>query len=282
MKKFSIPDIHSKINANEKISFVTAYDFPTSFYAKEAEIEMILVGDSGGMCLLGKKSTMEVTMDEMLIMTEAVAKANSSSLIIADMPFMSYQVSNEEAVENAGNFMRFNIDGVKLEGGARMSERVRSIVDAGIPVMGHLGLTPQSLAQMGGYKVQGKSIESIDTLMKDIESLINAGAFSILLEAIPNEITEIITNNFDIPFFGIGAGIHTDGQLVISNDMLGNFVGDINPKFVRKYAQLSEIVIDSFKQYKDDIKNLNFPSEENYYEIDKNTLDEIKKNFKSK
>ena len=178
--------------------------------------------------------------------------------------------------------MRFNIDGVKLEGGARMSERVRSIVDAGIPVMGHLGLTPQSLAQMGGYKVQGKSIESMDTLMKDIESLINAGAFSILLEAIPNEITEIITNNFDIPFFGIGAGIHTDGQLVISNDMLGNFVGDINPKFVRKYAKLSEIVIDSFKQYKDDIKNLNFPSEENYYEIDKNTLDEIKKNFKSK
>ena len=282
MKKFSILDIHKKIQDNEKISFVTAYDFPTSFYAKQAEIEMILVGDSGGMCLLGKNTTLEVTMDEMLIMTEAVAKANLSSFIVADMPFLSYQVSNEEAIENAGRFMRFNIDAVKLEGGARMSDRVKSIVDAGIPVMGHLGLTPQSISQIGGYKVQGKSIESIEILMKDIESLINAGVFSILLEAIPNEITEIITKNYDIPFFGIGAGIHTDGQLVISNDMLGNFVGDIDPKFVKKYAKLSETIIESFTQYKADIKSLSFPSEEHYYKIDKDTLDEILENFKNK
>ena len=282
MKKFSILDIHKKIQDNEKISFVTAYDFPTSFYAKQAEIEMILVGDSGGMCLLGKNTTLEVTMDEMLIMTEAVAKANLSSFIVADMPFLSYQVSNDEAIENAGRFMRFNIDAVKLEGGARMSDRVKSIVDAGIPVMGHLGLTPQSISQIGGYKVQGKSIESIEILMKDIESLINAGVFSILLEAIPNEITEIITKNYDIPFFGIGAGIHTDGQLVISNDMLGNFVGDIDPKFVKKYAKLSETIIESFTQYKADIKSLSFPSEEHYYKIDKDTLDEILENFKNK
>jgi len=282
MKKFSILDIHKKIQDNEKISFVTAYDFPTSFYAKQAGIEMILVGDSGGMCLLGKNTTLEVTMDEMLIMTEAVAKANLSSFIVADMPFLSYQVSNEEAIENAGRFMRFNIDAVKLEGGARMSDRVKSIVDAGIPVMGHLGLTPQSISQIGGYKVQGKSIESIEILMKDIESLINAGVFSILLEAIPNEITEIITKNYDIPFFGIGAGIHTDGQLVISNDMLGNFVGDIDPKFVKKYAKLSETIIESFTQYKADIKSLSFPSEEHYYKIDKDTLDEILENFKNK
>jgi 3-methyl-2-oxobutanoate hydroxymethyltransferase len=280
MKKFSILDINKKIEQKEKISFITAYDFPTSHYAMQAGIELILVGDSGGMCLLGKNTTLEVTMNEMLIMTEAVSKANRSSLIIADMPFMSYQVSNEEAVSNAGRFMTFNIGGVKLEGGERMSERVKSIVDAGIPVMGHLGLTPQSIAQMGGYKIQGKSIESINRLLADIDALIEAGVFSILLEAIPNEITKLITDKYDLPFFGIGAGIHTDGQLVISNDMLGNFVGDIDPKFVRKYANISDIVIDSFTKYKNDIKNLDFPSEENFYTIDQETLTEIEKYFK--
>jgi len=242
---------------------------------------MILVGDSGGMCLLGKKTTLEVNMNEMLIMTEAVAKANDTSFIVADMPFMSYQTNNDDAVSNAGKFMRFNVDAVKLEGGGRVSERVKAIVDAGIPVMGHLGLTPQSISQMGGYKVQGKSISSVQKLMQDIDSLINAGVFSILLEAIPNEITELITRNFEIAFFGIGAGVHVDGQLVISSDMLGNFVGDINPKFVKKYLNIQEIVVKAFENYKDDVKNLSFPSENHFYKIDKETLDEILNHFKS-
>lgn len=275
MKKFTIPSIYKKIKENEKISFITAYDYPTSFFAKQAEIEMILVGDSGGMCLLGKKTTLEVNMDEMLIMTEAVAKANDVSFIVADMPFMSYQINNNDAVMNAGKFMRYNVDAVKLEGGGRVADRVKAIVDAGIPVMGHLGLTPQSVSQIGGYKVQGKSLESVKNLMKDIESLVNAGVFSILLEAIPNEVTEIITKNFDIAFFGIGAGVHVDGQLVISSDMLGNFVGDIDPKFVKKYLNLSEDIIFAFQNYKKDIKSLSFPSKEHFYEIDKKALDEI-------
>ena len=281
MKKFTIPDIYKKIEENEKISFLTAYDYPTSHFAKQAGIEMILVGDSGGMCLLGKKTTLEVNMDEMLMMTEAVAKANDTSFIVADMPFMSYQTNNYDAISNAGKFMRYNIDAVKLEGGGRVSDKVKAIVDAGIPVMGHLGLTPQSISQMGGYRVQGKTISSVQKLMQDIDSLINAGVFAILLEAIPNEITEIITKNFDIAFFGIGAGVHVDGQLVISSDMLGNFVGDIDPKFVKKYLNIQELIIKAFENYKDDIKNLSFPSEQHFYKVDKKTLDEILNYFKN-
>lgn len=280
MKKFTIPDMYKKIEENEKISFLTAYDYPTSHFAKKAGIEMILVGDSGGMCLLGKKTTLEVNMDEMLMMTEAVAKANDSSFIVADMPFMSYQTNNYDAISNAGKFMRYNIDAVKLEGGGRVSGKVKAIVDAGIPVMGHLGLTPQSISQMGGYKVQGKTISSVQKLMQDIDSLINAGVFAILLEAIPNEITEIITKNFDIAFFGIGAGVHVDGQLVISSDMLGNFVGDIDPKFVKKYLNIQELVIKAFENYREDVKNLSFPSEQHFYKVDKKTLDEILNYFK--
>ena len=279
MKKFTIPSIYKKIEDNEKISFITAYDFPTSHFAKEAGIEMILVGDSGGMCILGKKTTLEVNMEEMLIMTEAVSKANNASFIVADMPFMSYQINDHDAVMNAGKFMRHNVDAVKLEGGGRVTDRVRAIVDAGIPVMGHLGLTPQSVSQMGGYRVQGKSVESVKNLMQDIEALINAGVFSILLEAIPNQVTEMITKNFDIAFFGIGAGIHVDGQLVISSDMLGNFVGDIDPKFVKKYLNLKESIIGAFQEYKKDIKNLSFPSNEHFYDIDKESLEEILKFF---
>ena len=181
----------------------------------------------------GKKNTLEVTMEEMLIMTEAVVKGNDISLIVADMPFLSYQVNNDEAIKNAGSFMQRNADAVKLEGGERVAERVRAIVDAGIPVMGHLGLTPQNMSQLGGYRVQGKTIDSVKSLVSDVESLIDSGVFSILLEAIPNEISEMLLNKFNIPFFGIGAGRNVNGQLVISNDILGNFVGDINPKFVK-------------------------------------------------
>mgnify|MGYP001202114083 CR=1 FL=1 len=192
MKKFTITDIYNKIEENEKISFLTAYDYPTSHFAKQAGIEMILVGDSGGMCLLGKKTTIEVNMDEMLMMTEAVAKANDTSFIVADMPFMSYQTNNYDAISNAGKFMRYNVDAVKLEGGSRVSDKVKAIVDAGIPVMGHLGLTPQAISQLGGYKVQGKTISSVQKLIQDIDSLVSAGVFSILLEAIPNEIVQQI------------------------------------------------------------------------------------------
>ncbi len=279
MKKFTIPDIYKKIEENEKVSFLTAYDFPTSYFAKQAEIEMLLIGDSGGMCLLGKKNTLEVTMEEMLIMTEAVVKGNDISLIVADMPFLSYQVNNDEAVKNAGSFMQRNADAVKLEGGERVAGRVKAIVDAGIPVMGHLGLTPQNMSQLGGYKVQGKTIDSVKSLVSDVESLIDSGVFSILLEAIPNEISEMLLNKFNIPFFGIGAGRNVNGQLVISNDILGNFVGDINPKFVKKYANIQEVAVEAFKDYKKEIKNLEFPTEEHFYEINPKDLKEIKKYF---
>lgn len=280
MKKFTIQDIHKKISSNEKISFITAYDFPTSYFAKMAEIEMLLIGDSGGMCLLGKKNTLEVSMEEMLIMTEAVSNANDTAFLVADMPFMSYQVQKSKAINNAGLFMKKNVDAVKLEGGERVADKVKAIVDAGIPVMGHLGLTPQNLSQLSGYKVQGKTLISVKNLINDIQSLIDAGVFSILLEAIPNEVSKIIIEKFELPFFGIGAGNHVNGQLVISNDMLGNFVGDINPKFVKKYANLQETIIQAFKQYNEEVKNLTFPSEEHFYSIEKSNLDEIKEYFK--
>ena len=283
-KKITLPVLRNRKKNNKKISWITAYDFATASFAEEAGIDMILVGDSGGMTMMGKPSTISVTMEEMIMFTSSVLRGIKTCFVVADMPFMSYQVSDEEAVRNAGRLMALGSDAVKLEGGKEMAPRIKAITDAGIPVVSHLGLTPQSLSQLGGYRVQGRSLSSFKNLLNDILSVEDAGAAFHLLECVPEEVTAEIYKHVNNPLYGIGSGRNVDGQLVISHDMLGLFVGDVDPKFVKKYANLSKIIKDTFTSYIDDIKNSEFPKEEHLYSIDGEDLEKIQdysNNFKS-
>ena len=283
-KKITLPVLRNRKKNNKKISWVTAYDFATASFAEQAGIDMILVGDSGGMTMMGKSSTISVTMEEMIMFTSSVLRGIKTCFVVADMPFMSYQVSNEEAVRNAGRLMALGSDAVKLEGGKEMAPRIKAITDAGIPVVSHLGLTPQSLSQLGGYRVQGRSLTSFKNLLNDIISVEDAGAAFHLLECVPEEVTAEIYKHVKNPLYGIGSGRNVDGQLVISHDMLGLFVGDVDPKFVKKYANLSKTIKDSFTNYIDDIKNSEFPKEEHLYSIEGEDLEKIQNysnNFKS-
>ena len=282
-KKITLPVLRNRKKNNKKISWITAYDFATASFAEEAGIDMILVGDSGGMTMMGKPSTISVTMEEMIMFTSSVLRGIKTCFVVADMPFMSYQVSDEEAVRNAGRLMALGSDAVKLEGGKEMAPRIKAITDAGIPVVSHLGLTPQSLSQLGGYRVQGRSLSSFKNLLNDILSVEDAGAAFHLLECVPEEVTAEIYKQVKNPLYGIGSGRNVDGQLVISHDMLGLFVGDVDPKFVKKYANLSKIIKDTFTSYIDDIKNSEFPKEEHLYSIDGEDLEKIQdysNNFK--
>jgi len=276
-RKVNINTLRLKKAKKQKVSYLTAYDFPTAYFADQAEIDMLLIGDSGGMTMMGKKSTISVTMDEMLMMAKSVVRGAKSTFNIGDMPFMSYHASNEDAIRNAGKFIAIGCDAVKLEGGTEACERITSINNAGIPVMAHLGLTPQSLSQMGGYRVQGKNLASFEKLLEDTVAVEEAGAFSILIEAIPEEVSAELYKHITIPLYGIGAGKYVDGQLVISHDMLGLFVGEVDPKFVKKYLDLSESITNAFSQYKKDVENLSFPSEEHLYPIKEDDLKEIKR-----
>ena len=274
-KKITLPVLRNRKKNNKKISWITAYDFATASFAEEAGIDMILVGDSGGMTMMGKPSTISVTMEEMIMFTSSVLRGIKTCFVVADMPFMSYQVSDEEAVRNAGRLMALGSDAVKLEGGKEMAPRIKAITDAGIPVVSHLGLTPQSLSQLGGYRVQGRSLSSFKNLLNDILSVEDAGAAFHLLECVPEEVTAEIYKHVKNPLYGIGSGRNVDGQLVISHDMLGLFVGDVDPKFVKKYANLSKIIKDTFTTYIDDIKKSEFPKEEHLYSIDGEDLEKI-------
>ena len=276
-RKVNINTLRLRKAKKQKVSYLTAYDFPTAYFADQAEIDMLLIGDSGGMTMMGRESTISVTMDEMLMMAKSVVKGAKSTFNIGDMPFMSYQASNEDAIRNAGKFIAIGCDAVKLEGGTEICERITAINNAGIPVMAHLGLTPQSLSQMGGYKVQGKNLASFEKLLEDTIAVEEAGAFSVLIEAIPEEVSAELYKHITIPLYGIGAGRHVDGQLVISHDMLGLFVGEVDPKFVKKYLNLSELITDAFSKYKKDVGNLSFPSEEHLYSIKEEDLKEIQK-----
>ena len=283
-KKITLPVLRNRKKNNKKISWITAYDFATASFAEQAGIDMILVGDSGGMTMMGKPSTISVTMDEMVMFTSSVLRGVKACFVVADMPFMSYQISDEEAVRNAGRLMALGSDAVKLEGGKEMAPRIKAITDAGIPVVSHLGLTPQSLSQLGGYRVQGRSLTSFKNLLNDILSVENAGAAFHLLECVPEEVTAEIYKHVKNPLYGIGSGRNVDGQLVISHDMLGLFVGDVDPKFVKKYANLSKIIKETFTSYIEDIKNNEFPTEEHLYSIDGEDLKKIQdysKNFKN-
>jgi 3-methyl-2-oxobutanoate hydroxymethyltransferase len=229
---------------------------------------MILVGDSAAMTMLGLPSTLQIGLDEMLVFIRAVTRAAHHAFVIGDLPFLSYQPSDETAIRSAGAFVAAGCDAVKCEGGARVASRVRAMVDAGIAVMGHLGLTPQNLGQLGGYRVQGKSLAAAELLLRDAEALERAGVFSILLEAVPAETAAFVRERVGVFVYGIGAGPHVDGQLVISHDMLGNFVGEISPRFVKRYAEVGTAVENAFSDYARDVRAGVFPGPEHCYQID--------------
>jgi 3-methyl-2-oxobutanoate hydroxymethyltransferase len=249
----------------DPIAVVTAYDFPTARLADQAGVEILLVGDSLGTVVLGYESTLPVTVDDILHHTRAVTRARPAALVVADMPFMSYQVSDEQAVLNAGRLVKEGgADAVKLEGGERVAPAVRRMIEAGIPVMGHLGLTPQSVLAFGGYKVQARGEADQERLLRDARLLEQAGCFSLVLEGIPARLGAQVTREVGIPTIGIGAGASCDGQVLVSHDLLGLFLGH-QPKFVRRYADLGEAMREAFGHYVADVKARRFPSDAESY-----------------
>jgi 3-methyl-2-oxobutanoate hydroxymethyltransferase len=249
----------------EKITMLTAYDYPTAALLDEAGIDIILVGDSLGMAVLGYDNTLPVTMDDMIHHTKAVARATKRAMVIGDMPFMSYQASVDQAVANAGRFLQEAwAHGVKLEGGREVAEAIHRIATAGIPVMGHLGLTPQSVHQFGGYKVQGKEKSAAERIQEDAKILEDAGAFSLVLECVPSGLAKQITGALKIPTIGIGAGKDCDGQVLVVHDILGLFDKFI-PKFVKKYANLGPQITEAVKKYIEEVRSSDFPGPEHSY-----------------
>jgi 3-methyl-2-oxobutanoate hydroxymethyltransferase len=278
--KVTIPYLREKKAQGKPIVMLTAYDFPIATIEDEIGVDMILCGDSLGMTVYGFSGTNPVTMDIMIPHSAAVRRGAPHSFVIGDMPFMSYQASNELAVLNAGRFIQeAGVDGVKMEGGEEMAERVRSISHAGIAVMGHLGLTPQSVSALGGFKAQGRSVASALKLINDARIIEEAGAFSILLEAIPSEIGQIITQRAGIPIIGIGAGPYTDGQVLVVHDALGFFKGH-KAKFVKQYCNLNDIVRKALQEYQQDLGSKVYPAPEHCYGIEPEVLAEIKSNLK--
>lgn len=259
----------------EKIAEVTAYDYSMAKLVDEAGMPVILVGDSLGMVMLGYESTIPVTMDEMIHHTKAVVRGAKNALIIGDMPFMTYQVSVEDAMRNAGRFIQEGgAQAVKLEGGETVAEKVSRIVAAGIPVQGHIGLTPQSVHQLGGYKVQGKTAEVAARLLNDAKALESAGVFSIVLECVPTPLAKLITERVSVPTIGIGAGKYCDGQVQVINDLLG-FYTDFVPKHAKQYAKLHESISASLSEYIAEVKAGKFPTAKQSYEMDAAVLAQI-------
>lgn len=266
-KKVTTLTFRQKKERGEPITMLTAYDYPTAMAVDKAGIDSILVGDSLAMVVLGYENTLPVTMEEMLHHARAVARGAKTSMLIGDMPFMSYQISVEDAVRNAGRFLQqANMDAVKLEGGRERADAVRAIVGAGIPVMGHLGLTPQSVHQLGGFRAQGKTASAAKRLLEDAQILEEAGAFSIVLESVPARLAELISKKISIPTIGIGAGLGCDGQVLVTHDLLGLF-DRFTPKFVKKYANLHEVMNKSFAEYIDDVETKKFPATEHTVEM---------------
>jgi 3-methyl-2-oxobutanoate hydroxymethyltransferase len=270
--KTTVPDVREMKAQGKRIRVVTAYDYPTAVLVDKSDIEVILVGDSLGMVVLGYDGTVPVTMDEMLHHTKAVVRGAKNTLIVSDMPFMSYNISIEEAIRNAGRFMKEGgADCVKLEGGSGMADTVRAIVRAGIPVMAHIGLTPQTASQLGGFKVQGKDAAAAEQLIADALALEEAGAFSIVLEAIPAPLAEIITQKLSIPTIGIGAGAQCDGQVLVFHDMVGLFDRFV-PKFVKQYANISPTIVAALNAYATEVADGSFPGPEHSFTMKEEVL----------
>jgi 3-methyl-2-oxobutanoate hydroxymethyltransferase len=266
-KKMTIAGLRQKKEAGRKITMVTAYDYPTAHLADQAEIDTILVGDSLGMVVLGYETTVPVSMDEMIHHCKAVCRGAKGSFIVGDMPFMSYQVSIERAIENAGRFIKeAGCDSVKLEGGREMGPVVRALVDAGIPVCAHIGLTPQTATKLSGFRVQGKDAESGRRLIEDAKALEAAGAFMIVMECIPDLLAARITNSLSIPTIGIGAGKDCDGQVLVYHDLVGLFER-FTPKFVKQYVNLAPQIRKALSEYKKEVEEGVFPAAEHTFSM---------------
>lgn len=266
-KKKMIHDFMIMKSQKKKIAFLTAYDYPTAQFAETAGLDMLLVGDSLGMCVYGYTGTVPVVMDQCIYHAEAVRRGAPNTFIVGDMPFMSYQISLEKAVENAGRFLKeAGCDAIKLEGGVRIAPQIKAIVDAGIVVMGHIGLTPQSSGQLGGHKAQGRDLETARLVVEDALAVQKAGAQMILLEAIPPEVADYITRTLNIPVLSIGAGLDCDGQLLIVSDMIGQFQA-FTPKFVKKYCNVAEIITKAMQEYVAEVRENKFPQDEHCYHM---------------
>lgn len=275
INKITVKTIQNKKIQGEKIAMLTAYDYSTAKILDNAGVDIILVGDSLGMVMLGYDDTTKVTMEDMLHHTKAVSRGVKNALIVADMPFLSYHTGVYDAVSNAGKFVRdANASAVKLEGGKEVLDSVSAIINAGIPVMGHLGLTPQSVNVFGGYVVQGKTEKKAQKLIDDALYLQEAGVFSIVLECVPQKLSEIITQKLDIPTIGIGAGINCSGQVLVTHDILGLY-GDFTPSFVKKYENMQEKIDTAIKNYIDDVKGLKFPEDKHTFSMPADILDKI-------
>lgn len=264
MDKITTVSLSEMKKKKEKIAVLTAYDYITAKILDEVKIDVLLVGDSAGMVYAGYSTTIPVGMEEMLYHTSAVARGVKRALIIGDMPFLSYQTGVDEAIRNAGRFLKAGAEGVKLEGGKAIVEIVKALVKFGIPVMGHLGLTPQSIHKFGGYKVQGKDREEAKRLLEDAILLEKAGCFSIVLEKIPWKLAKKITSEISIPTIGIGAGLYCDGQVLVIDDMLGRFE-EFTPRFVKRYAEIGKVMRDACRKYIIDVKEGKFPTLEHSY-----------------
>lgn len=275
MSRISTATIRQKKLKNEKITMLTAYDYSTAAMVDAAGIDMILVGDSLGNVVLGYENTLAVTMDDMVHHTRAVTRATSHTMVVGDMPFLSYHISVPEAVRNAGRLIQeAGAQAVKLEGGTERIPVVKAILDAQIPVVGHIGLTPQSVNQFGGFKIQGKDLEGAKKLIEDARALDAAGVFAIVMECVPSELAKRITEEISVPTIGIGAGPYCDGQVLVINDMLGMFKGHI-PKFVKKFANLEPLIMEALEGYKQEVENGAFPGPEHGYTIQDDVLEKL-------
>ncbi|MDE1813663.1 MAG: 3-methyl-2-oxobutanoate hydroxymethyltransferase [Thaumarchaeota archaeon] len=271
----SVRDILSMKNS-KKITVITAYDYTTSQLCDKAGVDMLLVGDSAGMVMLGYDNTIPVTMAQMCLFTEAVSRGRQNALVVADMPFMSYQASKSQAIENAGRLIKSGADAVKLEGGVEIKDTIHAIVEIGIPVMGHIGFQPQTTTLQEGYKVQAKTRDTAIRLIDSAKALEEAGVFSIVLEMVTREVSKIISDTTNIPIIGIGSGPDCDGQVLVVHDALGLYE-KIKPKFAKRYLELSSEIVQAIGSYKDDVVSGKFPGPEHSFSIDKSELERLKK-----
>jgi len=268
-------DIIAKKAAGKKISVVTAYDYSLALLCDRAGVDVLLVGDSVGMVVLGYDNTIPVTMTQMQIFTEAVSRARENALVVGDLPFMSYQANVSDAIKNSGKLIKSGADAVKLEGGIEMADTVRAIVETGIPVMGHIGLQPQTTMLSQGYRVQGKTKDSAKKLIESAKALEEAGVFSITLEMVTSEVAKIISESVSVPTIGIGSGKNCDGQVLVIHDMLGMY-DKLKPKFVKRYLSLSKEITKAVELYKKDVESGRFPGKENWFSMEKSELDALR------
>ncbi len=276
----TVQDILNMKKEKKKVSVITSYDYTLASLCDKSGIDVLLVGDSAGMVMLGYENTIPVTMDQMCMFTEAVSRARENSLLVSDLPFMSYQASIEDAINNSGRLIKAGADAVKLEGGSVMAETISAIVDVGIPVMGHIGLQPQTTMLSQGYKVQGKTKDTAVRLIEDAKELEEAGVFSIALEMVSHEVAEIISETVSIPTIGIGSGVGCDGQVLVVQDLLGMY-DKIKPKFAKRYMNLSEDIVKSLENFKKDVESGAFPAAEYWFSMNEEELKKLREEIGS-